>query len=199
MKKLELAYKGKLMREASKVPVKSKRTIGVDVYKFDELDPKVQEKVIQEFREDEQFDFLDEYLTSYVEEKLKENNITIVDDLELYYDLSYSQGSGLCFTGKFSFNKDGVEYDAKITHSGNYYYARSVDINVVTPEGEEATDDVTFYFQDIYTKIAKDAERYGYGVMEEQTSDEAIKENIKLNDYEFYADGRLISADMYER
>mgnify|MGYP001397519759 CR=1 FL=1 len=181
------------------------RKIEIGVFKFDELDKKVQTKVLDKFRENETLDFLYDDLNEQLKEELKENNIEEIKDCKLLYDLSYSQGSGLCFEGLFKWKYLSKEYSVRIMNNGRYNHNRScyISIRILTDDIEdninEASDEILETFKALFYKITKKLEETGREEIEYQDKDETIIENIKANDYEFYADGRIYQGKESQR
>jgi hypothetical protein len=164
------------------------------VYKFEELKPEVQEKVINKFRESEDFDFLSEYLNELLVEKLKEHCIEYNDELKLYYSLSNSQGDGCCFDGGFHYMEKNVDRPiyVSIKRMGHYYHSHSVAMAFYDVDDNTIYDTVvTMTFEALFESICDELEKAGYEYMEHATSDETIKDNIESNDYEFFEDGEI--------
>lgn len=158
----------------------------INLYEFKELEKEVQEKVLIKFRENEEFCFLKEDLEYYIKDKLKELNYNIIE-LAVYYDLSYSQGSGAMFIGILE--KDNKRYIIK--HSGHYNHYNSKTIDIYNIEdGEEIEDND---FNNLYVSLCKDLEEYGYSTIEEILKDENIIETIELNEYYFTKNGKIES------
>ena len=164
------------------------RTETIKVFSFDELKPDIQEKVIEEFRNNELFmdyPFMNEYMNEYLNELLKENKIK--GKAELFYSLSYCQGDGCCFQGVF----DWKQYEVGIQHRGNYYHSRSVEIIIKTRHGNEAKDEIYTQFRELFEKICDKIEKCGYSYIEAEQDSENIAETIRINEYEFLADGTM--------
>ena len=76
------------------------RTIKQKIYNFDELDKEIQERLIDENIQEQVDMFCEWTLETYMQEKAKElidNIFNIkydINDIKVYYDLSYCQGSG---------------------------------------------------------------------------------------------------------
>jgi len=172
----------------------------INLYNFEELDKKVQEKVIETFREQNTFDFLEEDLRMLLDEKLEKEKIKVISNLELYYSLGYSQGDGACFIGFFDWKK----YHIKITHSGNDYHHNSKNIYMyyydenredISEDEEIEADEKTYNeFEEIYCSICDYIEKSGYRIMEDENSEEAIIETIKSNEYTFRENGEMENA-----
>ena len=165
------------------------RIAEVEVYKFEELSEEVKNKVIEAFREKEDTPFLYDDLHESLVYDLKENKIHVRDtnDLKMYYSLGYSQGDGLCFVGRFKWKN----YYITIEHSSHYYHEYSTSIYITTNYGNDAKEEVYEEFKELYYSICVKLKKYGYDYIEDATSDESIKENIKVNEYEFYKNGEI--------
>lgn len=156
----------------------------IKVYNFEELDPTIKEKVIEKFREEEEFYFLKDDLKEFITDKLKELNYNIIE-LDVYYDLCYCQGSGAMFTGILE--KDGLKYIIK--QYGHYYHYNSKEINIYNIEDGEETEDIGF--NDLYITLCKELEKYGYSIIEDTLKEENIIETIEANNYLFFSNGQI--------
>lgn len=171
----------------------------ITVYKYDELDDRVKERVLNYFREFNNFDFLEDDLNEWLNQKLQENMILKDGILKLFYSLSYCQGDGLCFIGKVKF-KDTVFL---IEHKGRYYNNKITTIMPITfmnvyiedinnKKTLKAIEKRTEEFKLLYYKICDELEKIGYDIIEAEDSEENIKEIIELNEYEFLPNGNII-------
>ena len=155
----------------------------IKVYKFEELDDKTKEKVIERFREEEEHFFLKDALKIELEEILNKRGY-IITNIKPYYDLSYSQGSGFMFEGVIE--KNNITY--KIRHSGFYYHYNSKEIEAYNTDYEEID---TTEFNEEYITICKELEKYGYSIIEAALKEENIIETIEANDYLFFYNGEI--------
>lgn len=127
------------------------RKIERTIYKFEELEKEVQEKLIEKERQEQQEIYCEDCL--YVDMKEKANDLIndyfgiTSDYLKVYYDLSYCQGSGAMIefdiniedlNNKYNiydeeeikFIKDkGIINNITIRHMGNYCHERSFIID----------------------------------------------------------------------
>lgn len=161
----------------------------IKVYEFKELEEKVKEKVLNNFRNDNDYDFLEEDLEEYLKEMLEKENITY-EDLKINYSLSYCQGDGFSFTGNFIYKNIPI----LIKRDGfNYYHERSTEIIILNEEDFKKMDFEIFEtdFKDLYYNICKKIEKMGYEMMEYEDSDESIKEIIEINEYTFRENGEM--------
>ena len=158
----------------------------ITVYKFDELEPKAKEKVLEKLRSLLDHPFLTENLTELIKDELKKNKIEIVSDFKLGYSLGNCQGDGLRFTGNFKWKKLDVNIEASTHH---YVHNKTVKIIITNDESDGVTEKIEKEFDEIYEKITDLAEKKGYEEIEYDQSEEALKESIDANDYEFLKDG----------
>lgn len=127
------------------------RKIERTIYKFEELEKDIQEKLIEKERQDQQEFYCDYTLHDDIGEKASDlinDYFGITSDyLSTYYDLSYCQGSGAMvefdiniedLNNKYNiydeeeikFIKDkGIVNNIIIRHSGNYYHEQSFIID----------------------------------------------------------------------
>lgn len=172
------------------------RKEAISVYRFEELKPKVKEKVLNIFREQEEHCFLSENLTEFLKDELEKNKIIYNDSLKVYYSLSYCQGDGFCFIGNFKYKG----YDVAIKHNSRYYNERSTEIYIYKLNKEydkiEAEEKVYNKFKELYYSICQNLEKIGYEEIETDLSEDNIKENIEANDYEFLLDGSIFRSDV---
>jgi hypothetical protein len=97
--------------------------------------------------------------------------------------------------------------EIRIGQEGHYYHSNTMflpedDLGSVLDfifEREGATEKAELLIKDLRAAILKDAKDFAWEIYnnlqeeyEYQTSDECIKENIELNEREFFADGRLV-------
>lgn len=174
------------------------RTTQIQVYKFKDLKTDIQEKVLNRFREKNDYPFLENDLTEYLKEILNENGIK-VNDLKIEYDLSYRQGSGFCFYGDFEYKG----YNFRIKKS-NSHYSHKYTTDIYLSELENLTDLDNYdkltelvlnkleeNFKELYLNICDKLEKQGYAEIEYIDSDDYIKENIEINEYEFLENGEF--------
>ena len=159
----------------------------IKIYRFEELEPPIKEKVIEKFRDEEELYFLEDDLTYFITNKLEELNYNIIE-LKVYYDLSCSQGSGAMFSGILE--KDGLRYI--INQDGHYYHYNSKEITIYNIEDGEETEDKEF--NNLYISLCKELEKYGYSIIEDTLKEENIIETIEANDYLFFKNGKMANS-----
>lgn len=185
------------------------KIVEIKVYKFDELSKEVQEKVIEDFR-NESYTHLD-FFEDFCHDHLREKGFNNID---LIYSLSYCPGDGLSFSSDFnhdnlkqmfidvlgkhksrtadiiaSYCDVGLNYNA-----GHYCYARRQDVDIILdgfdyPNIERIIDKVRTELEDLYMGECSYLQDKGYEELKYQQSDEYIIETIRANDYDFTEDG----------
>lgn len=183
-----------------------KETKVFEIYKFSELSKGAKEKAIKRFS-DINVDF-EEWSDYTIENYTNKLNELGYDDVKCYFSGFWSQGDGACFTAVVNLYKWGKKHKistkliekgdmtAKITHNFRYYYAKSTNVEVYV--NGESNDKIEALRDKIESIIEKEREEIGnelYKELRDQynylTSEEAIVETIKANDYEFLASGEL--------
>ncbi len=159
----------------------------IKVYEFNELKPKIQEKVLNEFREKEDFSFLNESLNDYLKELLKDKKIKS-NDLKLNYSLNYCQGDGLSFTGRFEWKNYEITIFRKEYH---YCHKYTTNFNILTKKGNNVKESILNEFEALYYSICDKVEKMGYSIIEETLKDETIKDLIEMNEYTFRENGEI--------
>lgn len=100
------------------------RTIETKIYKFGELKEEIKEKVIKVVKKDIEEEYCKYWLKEDMEEKAKELLKKYFGDdawlREVYYDLSYSQGSG----AMVAFELKYYNLDLNIFNTGRYCHER---------------------------------------------------------------------------
>lgn len=192
------------------------KTIELNVYSFNELSKEAQEVAIKNHRNSDFFEVLNGFSEDVVE-RLGELNIEVAKH-GLQYSLTYSQGDGLSFKGNFDV-KDMVfaalptlsekrkniviELIYSLKSSGNngrYCYASKNDVEMEFNYNDfrenkhsnlyELCSNVLTHTQNYYIELCSKFENQGYSQIEHERSDEAIKDTIIANDYEFLASGK---------
>jgi len=177
----------------------------IKVYDFEELQEDIQEKVLNSFRENNDFYFLEEDLTEHLEEELQKHKIKAVDKPKLRYSLSYCQGDGLSFVGDFEFK--GIRFYLREGNLSNYYcHSNTININMEYEYNQDYDEDFTEELQElkekenekieeefteIFHNICKTLEKVGYEHIEYENSEENIKDYIEANEYKFLENGAI--------
>lgn len=175
------------------------KTTVIKLYNFDELSPEAQKVAHEEWKKGNDYMFLSDCMNERLYELLKENNIIDTNDTSkagtkptpVMYSLSYSQGDGAMFEGRFKWR----DYIAVVKHSGHYYHYNSKTIAMYKDDGinnDEISDQkIIDEFNEIYVSICKKLARYGYDFIEYQDSLEAFIEACEANGYTFEENGTM--------
>jgi hypothetical protein len=147
------------------------RTIKQKIYTFDELSKEVQERVIDEWRINDDLAELPDELDFKLDLLLASNNITFEQEPKIYYSLNYCQGDGAMFEGAFTWQG---RYVAHIKQSGHYYHYNSKDIELLTVEGNGVSLQKQEEFNNLYVEICRELEKYGYAVIENAQDAETL-------------------------
>lgn len=162
-------------------------TKSINIYTFEELTDKAKEKALNNYRENNDMYFLSDDLYYHLDEKLKENNIKPLNKLKHYFSLSYCQGDGYVFLGKFQYKN----YNVVIEHRGNYYHYNSKSFYISDEEGNEANQNIYDEFNDLFVSICKQIEKIGYSIIEEENNENNIIEVFKEREYLFLSNGEV--------
>jgi len=202
------------------------REITTKVYTFDELSDDAKEKAREWFRQDV---FTDSNDWEFVYEDAKEiASMFGLDIQKIYFTGFASQGDGACFEGEYSFRPGGLkavkdhapqdtelhniiealqdiqrrnfyQLAATTTHSGHYYHSGYMTVDIERKDGKDWSDGARDEIKDQLRNFADwiyyqlEAE-YDY-----QMSDEAVDENIRINEYEFTEKGERAHDLRYDR
>lgn len=158
--------------------VEKKKVLKTEVVNFKDL-KKVELDTNDTIEED--YNMLNDNLNEYAIELFKKYKFK-VDDFKLFYDLSYSQCSGLMFETN-SLKYKGLE--VKINQSGHYYHENSKDINIISYKNKY-TDDLTITqeekannleeeFNEQYISFCKELAKIGYEIIEQTNKDNILK------------------------
>ncbi len=151
---------------------------------------KGKEKAREWYREGDDFPWLDEYVREKIVDGLEKIGY-LVDGLNVFYSLSYSQGDGVSFEGIIKDNKTGKTYTVK--QSGRYLHEHSMIAYTEDADGYET--DAEDSFMDSIRSVAIDAKIAGYRAIEAEEEEENVAENIRANEYTFTAEGLRIDPD----
>lgn len=185
----------------------------VTVYKFEELSPTVQKKLIEKWQRDAHEFFEASTLTDSFKQSLEEVGLPS-DDVN--WSLSYSQGDGVGFYGNFSIGEylkknkltakfkglkpliDGMDINASLgrrSHHYNHWNNMTVDLEVqgdVTPEQEKLLKQLDEHIQEHVKAFSKQLEKEGYQEIEYQTSEEQARESLTNDDLDYDQNGRRV-------
>lgn len=186
-----------------------------NVYEFDELSELAKETALDNLRDiNVDYDGWSDTELDEAKERLQELGF---EDAKIYFSGFWSQGDGASFTCTINLEKwckrnkkarlfkkalnaysDGYAKIA-ITKSGHYEheYTMQIDIENWTPDEKfDAVDEQLFAIGEWAIEEARKEARKIYDTLRNSyvylTSDEAIKETIETNGYEFTEEGKLV-------
>lgn len=174
-------------------------TKNYSVYTYDELSKEAQEKALNDWCNENEYFFLSDCMNERLHELLGENGIKDLNDTrttptQVMYSLSYCQGDGCMFEGVFEWKK----YKVVIKHSGHYYHSNSKTIDILKTwdvdfDNEYVGEEVENEFEELYQKICKELEKYGYDFIEYEDSEEHFMEMCDCNEWTFLEDGKMFN------
>lgn len=133
----------------------------VNIYEFEELKKEIQDKLIEEERENQKDIYCEDCLSDDMKlkaiELLKKYFNNKATFKNVYYDLSYCQGSGAMIEFNLTYYNKPVE----IKHNGFYYNERSFSIN-----SYELTEKQEKQLKNKIIKINEDLVKAGYSYIE---------------------------------
>ena len=189
------------------------KTIEIQLYSFDELSEAAKQNAIEIYKNDDHI-YLD-FFNDDAKEQIE--NAGFKGNVNLNYSLSYCQGDGLSFSCDY-FDKlndlfievlgtgkqktiDCIINNCSFENKGNngrYSYSSRNDISFEFDDYSgnknnihEIVSKVEIKIKDLYIDLCNDLEKQGYSNIEYQNSDEAITENLELNDYDFTVNGSI--------
>jgi hypothetical protein len=189
------------------------RTKEVNVYTYDELSQRAKDAVKIWLNDDD-----NGLLQESLEEELSE---TVFTNATISYSLNSCQGDGVSFTGEWSglelkniinasYNSTGISVPPKVAkiileatltitrdNRCHYMHEMSVDTNLLY-EGEldlgySTIGPIEKIIDEYRISICKMLEKQGYKEIDYSNSEDAMSETCESNDYEFYANGELVS------
>lgn len=177
------------------------RTVRTKVYKFSELSEKAKERAIEKH-----YDINVDYEWHKWTTEEQEERLTALGFVnpKIMFSGFASQGDGACFicdNVDFRVFLDG-KYAAfasvlscSITHTWRYYFATSTTVNLNIEDNITDED-----YNEIEKAVEEEREKLGneiYRILEKAydylTSEEAIRETIEANDYEFTKEGNIFN------
>lgn len=177
------------------------RTEQIQIYKFEELKPEIQKKVIQKFIEREQNDnWWVEDLQRSFKENAEEEGIEKPDlEWKVGYHNNLNFTKGFINLGTF-FEKnklmkrfgwilqlDNMEADFSLNKDGQI----ESSYNEMTKGQEKALDKLKDIIQNKIDELESKFLKWANAENDYRQSEECIKGNIEANDYEFYDNGEI--------
>lgn len=192
-------------------------TIERKLFTFDELSDEAKETAIERYRENN-LDY--EWYDAVYDDAITIGKLIGIKIDRIYFSGFWSQGDGACFEGEYFYSAGSVKeikayapidtelhriakelqdiqkpafyhLYAYVKHRGHYYHENCTEIDVRN-DAQKFTDDQEQRLKD----CLRDFMRWIYRQLEKEyeylTSEEAIKETIEANEYEFTENGKLI-------
>lgn len=180
----------------------------INIYSFDELSKEAQAKVCDKMR------YINVEFNDWADpitEGAKEDLIALgYEDPHILFSGFGSQGDGACFTASVDIGawlkahklkkkfpalfKEEENFTCSIAHNWRYYYATSTNVEL-TPYGDTSQEALK-ECDELQKLIEAEREKLGnkfYRLLsdyyDELTEDEAIRETILANEYEFLVNG----------
>lgn len=187
------------------------KTTTITSYNYNELSKEAREKARELCRDiNVGYDGWADFIIDEYKEKL--DNLGY-DNTKIYYDGFYSQGDGACFMADVNIEKwilthkvktrfkklldelkRGIWANIVITHSSNYYYATSTNVN--SEASIDMSDKAYKQLDEVVEWVKEEREKMGnelYRELEKEyyylISDEAVSETIRVNEYQFTKNG----------
>lgn len=191
------------------------RTITKELYSFNELSDEAKQKALENLS-----NINTDYEWWDYEDYTNIGKIFGIEIEEIYFSGFSSQGDGACFEGHYRYNKEASkkirEYAPLNTvlhdiadrlqsiqkgqfyqlmsdtkHRGHYYHENCTETSVYRNDNKDVPEEV----EDALIDTLKDFMRWIYRSLEKEydylTGEEAIRETIEANQYEFYENGEM--------
>ncbi len=182
-------------------------TLKVTAYSFDELDKKVQKKVVDKFKRNMPHAVMEEAIRKriekYIRARLKEYDINIlIDDLfevlievnhhpRYINDIRYAY-----FIGEFLWNgytitiENSYNYVTCMPGIVNFHKSKDENEEVAKKRGEASKD-----FRGLYENICRRAKVEGFEEIKHQNLNETVINTIKENGIEFLDSGYIVMKE----
>lgn len=182
------------------------KTISVNLYSINELEPKAKQKALNNLRQDE-------FECGLVYQNVSEDFANILEerklDLKASYSLSHCQGDGVAFEGSLSKN-DLVRLELATQEQIDKSHFMHIDIKTVGRYTHENSMCYTSYFdidknEDIMNieaiieekvvnfirALSLEFEKIGYENIDYYTSDEVLIETSEANEWTYESNGEM--------
>ena len=159
----------------------------IKIYKFDELSKEIQQKLIEKDLEEQANIYCETFLFEDMKEEAKRLLQKYFGDKatfkNVYYDLSYCQGSGAMI------EFDLIYYNKHVTikQYGHYYHENS--FTIIENYGEELTEKQYEQLKSKIYWINKEFAKAGYNFIKWRETEEEAREFLQENEYT--ADGEI--------
>lgn len=190
------------------------KQVKINIYDFKELDKKIQERLIEDEAEIQADDYYRTQLYNDIKDyacKLLRDNFKDSLFLDVYYDLSYQQGSGAMI--EFNINIEALNNKYKmltkkeieeigittisVKHVGNYYHALSFNIDYIDTSDklQDKLDKMIEKFKEDIIDMNEQLTKKGYEYMD-FVSDRGTLIDI-LEENKYLKNGTVYSEEMF--
>lgn len=186
------------------------KQVKINIYDFKELDKKIQERLIEDEAEMQADDYYRTQLYNDIKDyacKLLRDNFKDSLFLDVYYDLSYAQGSGAMI--EFDINIEALNNKYKmltkkeieeigittisVKHVGNYYHALSFNIDYI--DTSDKLDKMIEKFKEDIIDMNEQLTKKGYEYMDFVSDRETLIDILEENKY--LKNGTVYSEEMF--
>lgn len=194
------------------------KTITQEIFSFDELSEEAKQVALEQFSDINTDHNWYEFIYDDFKEQLKENTLFVAE--KIYFSGFYSQGDGAMFEGSFLVNDDSdikllnqyfkprivklikkglITLTINFNHYGHYCHEKSYqnDFDLFISYDKKFTENISKEIHEAEDKITEDYEilcKDLYRDLEEeydfQSEAEQIAETIRINEYEFFKNGK---------
>lgn len=202
------------------------RTVGINVYKFDELEKDIQEKLIEVQEQDDYQFYLDYELDcdmNDIAQHLLEESFKGAEYKRVYYDLSFSQGSGAMIEFDIDLKDINSKYkmlskkeitrlenirfntEVRVYHNDNlYYHENTFDVDYedctfyndnMEDIGRTIDEMIKRFGEDIYS-MNRELTKKGYALFDAFPNRDMAIFNLRENEY--FKDGTIYNCGFAE-
>lgn len=188
-------------------------TIVRTLNEWEEFDPKVHQKILEKLQRDTYFDSV-----FRIAEFIGELESVGFSDVDIYYDISYSQGEGACFTGKWTMPKESPKYgeeaiklyqsiiqilqDCRADNEcvsfeigkNTHHYCHEYTVSVYNAEIFQDYEKPQYDIEKQMENVCRQYMRYTFSVLKNDYEYQMSEENLleQYSDFEFFGDGTMV-------
>lgn len=177
------------MLPASTLTEMDMKTVSLTLYNYEELSEEAKKKAHSKWNENDDMPFLSDCMKEKACDLITEAGMT-VEDMKVFYCLSWSQGDGAMIEGLFTW--EGNEY--RVKHTGHYYHERSTIIDAISEDEDGNTTGDEKAFEEAYIPVCTALARFGYDYIEAEQSEQSFIDACEANEYTFEEDGTMRNA-----
>ena len=178
------------------------KTISINLYNIEELEPKAKEKALNDLRASDTW-CMSERISDDFDFLLQEKGLT---DIKASWSLGYCQGDGVAFDGsvnaetlvslgiisqddiqKLGLSSVSVKLIGHDTHQNSMEFELECDNDAPSSLVASTIESVSFYFK----RLSQEFEKLGYSIVEYTSSEEFLVEECQANEWTFEASGKM--------